>query len=484
MNNYEISKSFLCYFLLLIVLQTARKSYFEYQKVRHVDFTMQECGLFVSEKVPYVGASPDAVTQCTCCGRGIFETKCPYSLRDGDRIQSLPYMRDGKLKRNHDYFYQLQAEMKFAHAEYGDFCVWTPYEMHVERIHFDEEFEQVARQRLSRMVYEYYCGGADEELTLGWNRQMIGQKYNLRPRVMCDVSRVDTTKYIYGDRLAMPIGISPTAMHKMAHPGGELATVRACKRANALMILSLFSTTSLEDVARQEPICTKWQNLYILKQRETTQSIITRAVRHAYRAIVVTCDAPILGNRRHDRRNRLSLADYPLENLRESSNLDVKEHSSTIFDASVTWQDLAELKKQVGDTVRVIAKGIMTPEDAEQALQAGVDGVYVSNHGGRQLDGCQSTIEALPAIVRAVNKRCPVLVDGGFRTGTDIIKALALGADMVFVGRAPLMGLAAFGEEGVYSVLTMLQDELKRAMMLTGCNKLSDINRNIILERQ
>ena len=353
----------------------------------------------------------------------------------------------------------------------------------LERIACLDEFQEIARSKLSKTIYDYYCGGSDDQVTLEWNRRMITERYCLRPRVMCDVSRVDTTKYIYGDKLSMPIGISPTAMHKMAHPDGELAMVRACKRANALMILSLFSTTSLENVARQEPICTKWQNLYILKNRDITQDVITRAVRNAYRAIVVTCDAPILGNRRQDRRNQLTLTDYDLENIRDKSAKGLKEHASDIFDPSVTWKDLADLKKSVGDTVRVIAKGIMTPEDAEQALQAGVDGVYVSNHGGRQLDGSQSTIEALPAIVRAVNKRCPVLVDGGFRTGAEVLKALALGADMVFVGRSPLMALASFGEEGVYRALMMLRDELQRSMMLCGCNKLSDINRNMILER-
>jgi (S)-2-hydroxy-acid oxidase len=353
----------------------------------------------------------------------------------------------------------------------------------LDRVASLDEFQEIAQRKLSKTIYDYYCGGSDDQVTLKWNRQMITERYCLRPRVMCDVSRVDTTKYIYGDRLSMPIGIAPTAMHKMAHPDGELATVRACKRANALMILSLFSTTSLENVARQEPICTKWQNIYILKNRDITQNVIARAIRNAYRAIVVSCDAPILGNRRHDKRNQLTLADYNLENIQDKSTKSMREHSSEIFDPSVCWQDLADLKKGVGDTVRVIAKGIMTPEDAEQALQAGVDGIYVSNHGGRQLDGSQSTIEVLPAIVRAVNKRCPVLVDGGFRTGAEVLKALALGADMVFVGRSPLMGLASYGEEGVYRVLMMLKDELQRAMMLCGCNKLSDINRNIILER-
>lgn len=346
-----------------------------------------------------------------------------------------------------------------------------------------DELEVVAKRRLGKTVYDYYAGGADDQVTLRWNRQMIAEKYCLRPRVMCDVSRVDTTKYVYGDKLSMPIGVSPTSMHKMAHPDGELATVRACKRINTLMILSLFSTASIEEVARQEPICTKWQNIYILKNRDITQNVIARAVRNAYRAIVVTCDAPILGNRRHDTKNEFTLGEHTLENIHDSSVKAMREHSSEIFDPSVNWEDLADLKKSVGDTVRVIAKGIMTPEDAELALQAGVDGIFVSNHGGRQLDGAPATIEVLPAIVAAVNKRCPVFVDSGFRTGADILKALALGADMVFVGRPPLMGLAAYGEEGAYKALKLLQDELRRAMMLCGCTKLSDINSSIIQRR-
>lgn len=347
-----------------------------------------------------------------------------------------------------------------------------------------DEFEQVARLKMNKAAYDYYCGGSDDQVTLRWNRQMISERYCLRPRVMCDVSRLDLTKYIYGDKLSMPIGVSPTSMHKMAHRDGELATVRACNRINALMVLSLFSTTSLEDVAKQAQFCTKWQNIYILKNREITQNVINRAIRNAYRAIVVTCDAPILGNRRHDTKNEFTLGEHTLQNIQDSQVMAMRDHSSEIFDPSVTWSELAELKKGVGDTIKVVAKGIMTPEDAEQALQAGVDGIFVSNHGGRQLDGAQSTIEALPAIVRAVNKRCPVFIDGGFRTGADILKALALGADMVFVGRPPLMGLASYGEDGVYAAMRLLQEELKRAMMLCGCNKLSDISRNLILERQ
>lgn len=346
-----------------------------------------------------------------------------------------------------------------------------------------DEFEELAKSKLPKAIYDYYCQGADDEMTLKWNRSVLLEKFCLKPRVLCNVSKVDLTKYIFGDKLAMPIAVSPTALHKMAHQGGELATVRACDKLNCLMILSLFSTQSLEDVAKEAPVCTKWQNIYILKDREITQNVIKRAMRYNYRALVVTCDAPILGNRRRDMKNQFTLGQFTLENIKDKQVKSMREHSSEIFDPSINWQDLADLKKSVGNSIKVITKGIMTPEDAELAIKAGVDGIFVSNHGGRQLDGSPSTIEVLPSIVKQVNKRCPVFVDGGFRTGSDILKALALGADMVFVGRPPLWGLASHGEDGVYRAMNMLREELIKAMMLTGCSKLSDITKDIVYER-
>lgn len=353
----------------------------------------------------------------------------------------------------------------------------------LEKIVCLDDFETIAKLKLEKSVFDYICSGSDDEKTLKWNRKMISRKYCLKPRIMCDVSKIDLTKYVFGDKLDMPIGVSPTALHKMAYAGGESAMVRACDRHNALMVHSLFSTTSLEDLAKVAPVCTKWQNIYILKNREITQNVIGRAVRMGYRALVITCDAPILGKRRRDVRNNFTLGEHTLENIKDSSVMSMREHSSEVFDPSVNWQDLSDLKKSVGDTIRVIVKGIMTPEDAMRAIEAGVDGIFVSNHGGRQLNGAQSTIEALPAIVRAVNKQCPVFVDGGFRTGADILRALALGADMVFVGRSPLLALGCYGEEGAYMALNILKEELIRAMMLTGCTKLSDISKELIMER-
>lgn len=255
-----------------------------------------------------------------------------------------------------------------------------------------DDLEAIASKKLGKVIFDYYRRGADEEHTLRWNRSMISMKYCLKPKVMVDVSSVSLTKYVFGDKVSVPFGISPTAMHMMAHPDGELATIRACKRANSLMILSLFSTTSLEDVAKEAPVCTKWQNLYILKNREITKSVINRAKRFGFRAIVVTCDAPTLGKRRSDEKNKLKLGDYCLANIDDSNTMSIKDHAQIIFDSSLTWEDLADIKNYVGDTMTVIAKGIMTPHDAEEAIRAGVDGIFVSNHGGRQLDCVQATV--------------------------------------------------------------------------------------------
>lgn len=347
-----------------------------------------------------------------------------------------------------------------------------------------EDFEHRAKEKLSEPIFSFVYHGANEENTRRWNHAMIVEKYCLRPRILRDVSNIDLTKYIYGDKVSMPIGIAPTGLCKMYNQDGELAIVSAAKNLNTLMVLSQFSTISLEDVAQEAPICTKWQNVYFLRNKDCTSSLVNRAIRYGYRALVVTCDSPVLGQRRETLRNPIRLEEFKLKNLDHSPcEGSVKDHANLVLDSSVTWQNIADLKKTVGDTIRVIVKGLMTPEDAEEALKVGVDGIYVSNHGGRQLDCCQSTIEALPAIVQVVKKRCPVFVDGGFTTGTDVLKALALGADMVFLGRPILYSLAVGGQSGVSLALEMIRDELKTAMALCGCTKLSDITQDIVKDR-
>lgn len=179
-------------------------------------------------------------------------------------------------------------------------------------------------------------------------------------------------------------------MLQMAHPDGEKATIRACHESNSIMILSLFSTTSLEDVAKEAPACTKWQNIYILKKRDLTLDVIRRAERNGYRALVITCDAPILGYRRRDLRNNFTLGQFTLANINDDDVCNMRDHSDKIFDPSLTWEDIERIKKLT--RLKVVVKGIMTGEDAELALKAGVDGIFVSNHGGRQLDGTLSTV--------------------------------------------------------------------------------------------
>lgn len=351
-----------------------------------------------------------------------------------------------------------------------------------------DHIESLAKLKLNKTVFEYYFRGSDDEMTRKRNRSMLMSQFCLKPRLMRDVSKLDTSLYVFGDRLASPIGLAPTAMHKLAHPDGELATIRACHASNTLMILSLFSNTSLEKVAIEEPTCTKWFNLYILKDRALTSSLANTAIKYNYRALVVSCDAPTLGRRRFDDSKLFDTGE--LKNFGDNSlsgdvvgskNSSVKGHSKIVLDPSVTWQDLANLKKKFGGLIKIIAKGIMTPEDAEEALKAGVDAIYISNHGGRQLDGLQSTIEVLPEIARTVGKRCPIFIDGGFRTGTEVLKALALGATMVFIGRPTLWGLAMDGERGAKRVLDLLDDELRRAMMLCGCKSLTEIDKSLVV---
>lgn len=372
------------------------------------------------------------------------------------------------------------------------------------------DFELIARAKLDEQIFSYFNCGSDEEITRKLNHQMIIDKYFLRPRCFRNVSQIDTTKYIFGDKLCMPIGIAPTSLHGLLNERAELATVRAASNQNALMILSQFSSTSLEDVAREAPICTKWQNIYLIKNRDHSMNVINRAIRYGYRAVVITCDCPISSHRRSrsklthqnsnnnnnnnndanfalmDQPTKLTCSKFPVlidPNVNSKFNKPIlDEHIE--WDDSRNWQDLADLKKSLGDTIRIIVKGILTAEDADCAIRAGVDGIYVSNSGGIHLDCCQSTIEALPEIVRVVGRRVPVFVDGGFETGNDVMKALALGADMVFLGRPIVYSLAAAGEQGVEHGLKLIHDELKRAMAYCGCKNLDEITNDIIMERK
>lgn len=243
------------------------------------------------------------------------------------------------------------------------------------------------------------------------------------------------------------------------------------------MILSTLSTTSIEDVSRRSPNLTKWFQLYLFTDREESIKLIRRAERAGFKALVLTVDAPKFGTRRRDIKNNFKIAADFVANFDHKSAKGLQ--SLEYIDATINWSDISWLKKVT--KLPILVKGIMSIEDSLLALEYGCSGIVVSNHGGRQLDGVPATIEVLPGITKAVNGRCPVFVDGGIRTGTDIFKCLALGAKMVFVGRPVLWGLACEGEQGVGNVLGILRDELELTMKLSGCSSLAEISSSMII---
>lgn len=349
------------------------------------------------------------------------------------------------------------------------------------------DFEAAARERLDRMAFDYYASGAHDEITLAENHAAY-DRLRLRYRVLRGTGERDLATPLLGSRLAMPILAAPTAFQRMAHPDGELATARACGAAGTAMILSTLSTTPLEQVtaAADGPV---WFQLYFYRDRPTTAELVARAAEAGCEALVVTVDAPLLGTRERDVRNRFHLPEgLSLENLtaegtrgiqRTEEGSGLAAYVATLLYPDLDWDDVAWLRSIT--ELPVLLKGIVHPEDARLAVEHGASGLVVSNHGGRQLDTAIATVEALPAVAEAVAGRVPVLVDGGIRRGTDVVKALALGADAVAVGRPILWGLAVDGEAGVSRVLGLLRDELDLALALCGCHGPDDVSRDLVV---
>lgn len=343
-----------------------------------------------------------------------------------------------------------------------------------------EDFEKEAFKKLPKPALDYYRSGADEEVTLQSNVEAF-KKIKILPRFLRDVSKISMELEVFGQRVSCPIGASPTAMHKLAHPDGELATAQGVHQVGSIMTLSTLSTTSIEDVASQFPDLIKWFQLYLFVDREESLRMVRRAERAGFRALVLTVDAPKFGTRRRDIHNDFKVSANFVANFDQNSAKGLQ--SLDYIDASITWNDISWLKKIT--SLPVLIKGVLTVEDSLLALEYGADGIVVSNHGGRQLDGVPATIEVLSSVVRAVSNRCPVFIDGGVRTGADVFKCLALGARMVFVGRPVLWGLACDGARGVGSVMEILRNELELTMKLSGCAKLTDITSSMVLhERQ
>lgn len=345
------------------------------------------------------------------------------------------------------------------------------------------DFEAIARERMERGFYDYYAGGAEDEVTLAANRGAFAEVF-LRPRVLVDVSRIETSVTVLGTPVSMPVLIAPTAFHRLAHTDGELATARAAGAARTLMVASTIATYTLEEIAR-EATGPLWYQLYVYKDRSLARNLIQRAEKAGYRALCLTVDTPHLGSRERDLRNKFTLpAGIGIRNF-EEAGIDAarmgdsfRTYAHRQLDCSLTWDAVAWLR---GETrLPILLKGIIAAEDAALAAEHGVDGIIVSNHGGRQLDGTEATLRALPRVVDAVAGRAEVLMDGGVRRGTDVVKALALGARAVLVGRPCLWGLAAAGEAGVARVLEMFRQELTLAMALCGCPAIAAIDRSLI----
>ncbi|MDR5683313.1 MAG: alpha-hydroxy acid oxidase [Armatimonadota bacterium] len=335
----------------------------------------------------------------------------------------------------------------------------------LDRIHSVCDLEALARDHMDSATWAYYAGGAADEVTLRDNVWAF-TRYRLRPRVLVDVSRVDPQTTVLGTPVAMPVGLAPCALQGLAHPEGEVATARAAAEAGVLMCLSTLASRTIEDVAAVRP-GPRWFQLYVYRDRTVAEALVRRAETAGYTAIVLTVDLPVPGYRERELREPLDLSRCKPANLPAEG--DLMDTVSLHFDRSLSWGDLAWLRSLT--RLPIVLKGVLTAEDAQQAVEHGVEAVWVSNHGGRQLDRAVAAIDALAEIVDAVGGRAEVYVDSGIRRGTDVVTALALGARAVFVGRPYLWGLAVAGEAGVARVLQILREELVNAMTLLGVTR-------------
>ena len=345
------------------------------------------------------------------------------------------------------------------------------------------DYARLAPSHVSSLAWEYISGAAADELTLRWNREGY-DRLRLRPRVLMDVSSLDTRVNLLGRELPFPILLAPAAYHKLLHPEGELATARGAGAADATLVVSTSATTSIEDVAA---VATRplWFQLYVQPNRDFTAALVRRAEAARCEALVVTVDSPVLGPRYRELRAKFNLPPgmerANLKGLAGATGAHrptEKDIYSAILDPRLTWKDIGWLRSIT--RMPVLLKGVLNPDDAARALDAGVQGLLVSNHGARNLDTAPATIDALPEVVARVGGRMPVLVDGGIRRGTDVLKALALGATAVLIGRPYLFGLAVRGAEGVTHVVNILRREFEMAMALTGRRAIAEIDPSVI----
>ena len=332
------------------------------------------------------------------------------------------------------------------------------------------DYERLAEEALDEGSFGYFAGGAGDEHTVRHNREAF-DGWRLRPRMLVDVSSVSTAATVLGHEVAMPILTAPVAYQRMAHPDGEAAVARAAAAVGTIMCLSTFATTGLAEVAAAAPEGRRWFQLYWHPDRGVTRTLLDQARDSGFSAVVFTVDVPVLGRRERDLRTGFTLKpDYRIETygsaLGDLGAL-TPALAAELIDPRLSWRDLEWLHEAAG--MPVLAKGILTAEDAVLAADHGCAAVVVSNHGGRQLDRSVASLDALPEVVEAVANRVEVLMDSGVRRGTEAAIAIALGARAVLVGRPVVWGLAVDGEDGVRHVLELLRDELAQALALLGC---------------
>jgi 4-hydroxymandelate oxidase len=330
------------------------------------------------------------------------------------------------------------------------------------------DYERLAEGKVEPGPWGYFAGGAGDEHTLEDNVAAFG-RWRLRPRMLVGVGSVTARTTVLGGDVSMPVLVAPTAFQRLAHPDGDLAVARAAEAAGTVMCLSTLGGASPAEVHEAAPQGRNWFQLYWSRDRGFTQALVESTEEAGFEAIVLTVDVPAAGRRERDLRAAFELpSNLPLPNLPEHlGGGNFHETLGEVVDPTITWRDLEWLRSISG--LPLIVKGVLTAEDARVACEHGVDGVVVSNHGGRQLDRAPASLDALPEVVDAVSGRCLVLMDGGVRRGIDVVTALALGARAVLVGRPVLWGLAVDGENGVRRILELLRDEVELALRLLGC---------------
>ncbi len=345
------------------------------------------------------------------------------------------------------------------------------------------DYEAQSRERLTRMASEYIASGAGDEITLRRNRECFDRML-LQPRVLVDVSRLDTSVELYGEKLEFPVLLAPCAYQKLFHEEGEMEAARGAAATGAPYVVSTFASTAAERIA-EVPDASLWFQLYVHPDHGFTEELIQRVEQSGYRALCVTVDTPMLGIRDREKRAGFHLPEgIERENLKplgtgatKAGHFD-KGKKYSILDPAITWKTIEWIRSRT--KMPVLLKGVLSAEDAARAAAEGIEGLIVSNHGARNLDTVPATIEALPRITDAVEGRMPVLLDGGIRRGTDVLKALACGARAVLIGRPYLWGLAVGGAAGIQHVMEMLRAEMRAAMMLCGTTSLGEIDQKVL----